>query len=168
MEDSEIKCDEYGRPYPPKCGKYYIPHVAADAIVIRKHKDDDYHDILLITRGIEPSIGCLAFPGGHIDYNEAPEHAWLRELKEECSIEGWDPELFTVRGEATRDPRKHMITIVYSVTVDPDASFKAGDDAATAKWYNLKTLMDTETEEKFAFDHHSILSEFVKKKLTGY
>lgn len=166
--DSEPKLDEYGRKYPPKCGDYYIPNVAADAIVIRKHKDDEYHDILLITRGIEPNKGCLAFPGGHIDYNEAPEHACVRELKEECGIDGTEPVLFTVRGEATRDPRKHMITIVYSVTVEPDAAYKAGDDAATAEWYDLKKLMDEKTEKDFAFDHHSILSEFVQKQLTGY
>ena len=46
--------------------------------------DDDDHDVLLITRGKEPQVGCLAFPGGHIDYNESPEDACIRELKEEC------------------------------------------------------------------------------------
>mmetsp|Transcript_27124 Transcript_27124/g.23991 ORF Transcript_27124/g.23991 Transcript_27124/m.23991 type:complete len:167 (+) Transcript_27124:30-530(+) len=166
MDKGEI--DEYGRPYPPKCGEYRIPHVAADAIVLRTHKDDDFHDILLITRGIEPSKGCLAFPGGHIDYNESPDHACIRELEEECGIKGTKPELFTVRGDATRDPRKHMITIVYSVTVDPDAGYKAGDDAATAEWYNLKEIVDSKVEKDFAFDHHSILSEYIDKKLTGY
>ena len=100
--DSSSPLDPYGRPYPPKCGNYYIPHVAADAIVLRAHKEGPFHDILLITRGIEPSKGCLAFPGGHIDYNEAPEDACVRELREECGIEGTQPELFTVRGEATR------------------------------------------------------------------
>ena len=82
MEDSEL--DEFGRKFPPKVNEYRIPFTEADAIVLRKHKDDDYHDILLITRGIDPDKGCLAFPGGHIDYNEAPEHACVRELKEEC------------------------------------------------------------------------------------
>ena len=67
-----------------------------------------------------------------------------------------------------RDPRKHMITIVYSVTVDPDGEYKAGDDAATAEWYDLKKLIDEKTEKDFAFDHHSILTEFVTKKLSGY
>ena len=166
MEKEEI--DEYGRPFPPKCGKYRIPHVAADAIVLRKHKEDEFHDILLITRGIEPSKGCLAFPGGHIDYNEAPEHACIRELEEECGIKGSKPELFTVRGEATRDPRKHMITIVYSVTVDPEADYKAGDDAATAEWYSLKNLIENKNEKDYAFDHHSILTEFITQKLSGY
>lgn len=83
-------------------------------------------------------------------------------------IEGSDPELVAVRGEANRDPRKHMITIVYTVTVDPDATYKAGDDAATADWYDLKTLMEEKTETDFAFDHHSILSEFISKKLPEY
>ena len=166
MDDSEL--DPYGRKYPPKVNGYRIPFSSADAIVIRKHKDDEFHDILLITRGIEPSKGCFAFPGGHIDYNEAPEHACVRELEEECGIKGSDPELFSVYGAPDRDPRKHMITIVYSVTVDPDADYQAGDDAATAEWYNLKTLFEEKTEADFAFDHHKILTEFVSKKLEGY
>ena len=168
MDKEGAKLDEFGRPYPPKCGDYYIPHIAADAIVTRAHKDDSFHDILLITRGIEPNKGCLAFPGGHIDYNEAPEKACVRELKEECGIDGTEPKLFTVRGDANRDPRKHMITIVYSVSVDPEASYKAGDDAATAEWYNLKNIMSEKKEKDFAFDHHSILSEFIDKNLSGY
>lgn len=32
-----------------------------------------------------------AFPGGHIDYNEDPADACLRELKEECHIDGSNP-----------------------------------------------------------------------------
>ena len=59
--------------------------------------------------------GSLAFPGGFVDYNEDPDDACLRELKEECNIEGYEPKLVTVAGNPKRDPRKHIISIVYHV-----------------------------------------------------
>ena len=115
----------------------------------------------LITRGHEPQVGCLAFPGGHIDYNESPQDACVRELREECGIEGTAPELVDVRGEPDRDARKHMISIVYKVEVEPDAEVKAGDDAATAEWYNIRTLM--QMNKAWAFDHQDIFMSFLMK-----
>ena len=72
---------------------------------------------MLIERGNEPFKGKLAFPGGFVDYGENPEAACLRELKEECSIEGdaESIELIAVAGEPTRDPRKHVVSIFYAV-----------------------------------------------------
>ena len=64
------------------------------------------------------------------------------------------PELICVAGEPDRDPRKHVISLVYSVEVDPSAQVSAGDDAATATWYDLSTVW---TEFTFAFDHKKIL-----------
>lgn len=66
-----------------------VPNVATDAIVIRQK--EILHDILLITRGRDPFKGFLAFPGGFVDYNEDPMNACIRELKEECGIEGSEP-----------------------------------------------------------------------------
>ena len=96
-----------------------VPRVAADAIVTRPSKDSDGHEIMLITRKKATFQGCLAFPGGHIDYGEDPEVACIRELKEECNVEGQNPVLVCVRGKPDRDPRYHMISIVYLVEVDP-------------------------------------------------
>ena len=76
---------------------------------------------MLITRKKEPFHGCYAFPGGHIDYGEDPVESCIRELKEECGIDGSKPELVDVRGKPDRDPRYHMISIFYIVEVSPDA-----------------------------------------------
>ena len=75
---------------------------------------------MLITRKKKTFQGCLAFPGGHIDYGEDPEVACVRELKEECNVDGTLKGLPTVRGKPDRDPRYHMISIVYIVEVDPE------------------------------------------------
>ena len=41
MEESKVELDQYGRPYPPKLGGYYVPRTAADAIVIREDQSND-------------------------------------------------------------------------------------------------------------------------------
>ena len=81
----------------------------------------------------------MAFPGGFVDYGEDPKDACLRELLEECSVEG-NPEsvlLVTVAGAPERDPRKHIISIVYAVDIEDEAIVAAADDAATADWYQI-------------------------------
>ena len=69
--------------------KYRNPALTVDSIVTKPNLEvagKTY--ILLITRGRDPYKGHYAFPGGFVDYGEDPEKACLRELKEECCIEG--------------------------------------------------------------------------------
>lgn len=97
--------------------EYKVPNVATDAIVIKpkSEQEEDIFNILLITRKFDPFKGHLAFPGGFVDYNEDPQDACVRELKEECGISGSHPVLVTVAGNPKRDPRKHIISIVYHI-----------------------------------------------------
>ena len=78
----------------------------------------------------------------------------VRELKEECSIEGAEPELICVAGAPDRDPRKHVVSIVYHLKVDPSHAVKADDDAATASWYDISKV---QKDFEMAFDHKQIL-----------
>ena len=98
--------------------KRNCPLLAADAIALRKSEKG--HDILLITRGHPPQIGCLAFPGGHVEYGEDPAVGVLRELKEECNLDGKNARLFDVRGKPGRDARYHIVSIIYWVDIDPN------------------------------------------------
>ena len=143
--------------------KYKIPSLTTDAIVLRQHKNDKFHDILLVTRGKEPFAGKLAFPGGFVNYGEDPKKGCMRELKEETDLDGLNIELLTVRGDPKRDPRRHVVTIVYIVNVAPDAKPKGGDDAKDAKFYDLKTIIETK-KGKMSFDHYSIIEELIDKK----
>ena len=155
--------DKFGRPYPSK--DVLVPRTAADCIIIRKSKKQEGEfEVLLITRKKPgPSQGKHAFPGGHIDYNEDPKDAALRELEEECGIKGANPGLFTVRGAPERDDRYHMISIVYLVQLRDENSVPvAQDDAASAEWYDLRSMLGK--KEVFAFDHHSIIKEVVNTR----
>ena len=143
--------------------KYRIPSLTTDAIVLRKHKSDPYHDILLVTRGNYPEEGKLAFPGGFVEYGENPENGCIRELKEETELDGKNIELLTVRGDPKRDPRRHIVSIFYVVNVDENAEPKGGDDAKDAKFYDLKKILENE-KNKIAFDHYGVIVELVEKK----
>jgi len=135
--------------------------VATDAIVVRPAGTG--HEILLITRLNHPFKGAFAFPGGFVDYNEDPEKGCLRELEEECGLKGKGIELVTVAGDPKRDPRKHIISIVYHILIDETSGeAKAGDDAASAKWYDIA---DVWTAKEMAFDHKEILKTFLQQKL---
>eukprot|EP00357_Protocruzia_adherens_P028716 CAMPEP_0114990750 /NCGR_PEP_ID=MMETSP0216-20121206/10980_1 /TAXON_ID=223996 /ORGANISM="Protocruzia adherens, Strain Boccale" /LENGTH=173 /DNA_ID=CAMNT_0002353981 /DNA_START=251 /DNA_END=772 /DNA_ORIENTATION=+ len=167
-DSTTANVDKFGRPLPNQkdAQGYLCPSLTTDAAVIRKHKEDDYHDILMITRGRNPFQGKLAFPGGFVDYNEAPEVGCARELEEECSLKGTNPRLVSVRGDPQRDPRKHVVTICYRIDVPEDAEPKAGDDAATAKFYSLKDLLTR--KDDFAFDHFELLQQVIATLDTDY
>ena len=143
--------------------KYRIPSLTTDALVLRKHKNDEFHDILLVTRGNYPEEGKLAFPGGFVEYGEEPEHGCIRELKEETELDGKDIELLTVRGNPKRDPRRHVVSIFYIVNVEPEAQPKGADDAKDAKFYDLKDIIENK-KEQIAFDHYGVIEELVQKK----
>jgi 8-oxo-dGTP diphosphatase len=152
--------DEYGRPYPPKTGNYYLPNIATDAVCTRVI--DGQVEILMITRGGSAEKGKLALPGGFVNYNERPENACVRELMEETGVKGSNPTLVGVFGDPLRDPRKHVISITYAVECDPNSQPKADDDAADAKFYKLEDILN---RKDIAFDHLEIIKKFKEKFL---
>ena len=127
------------------CGQWPQPSLAVDAVTIRGD------EVLLIRRGIEPWKGMLAFPGGFVEKGEDPQHAVLRELEEECGLEGKVIRLLCVRGSPDRDPRGHVVSIAYVVSATGEPV--AGDDAASAAWHKISEV------KEMAGDHLSILDE---------
>ena len=130
-------CDE--------CGHWPQPSLAVDAVAIRGS------EVLLIRRGTEPWKGMLAFPGGFVDLGEDPEVAVIRELKEECGIEGRVVRLLSVNGDPKRDPRGHVVSVAYLVSAYDEPT--AGDDAVSAAWHRISEV------EEMAGDHMSILDK---------
>ena len=98
-------CEQCGNDRWPK------PSLAVDAVVTRLHRNET--EALLIRRGNEPWKGAWAFPGGFVELDENPTDAVLRELMEETGIKGYNPQVLTVRGNPNRDPRKHIVSILF-------------------------------------------------------
>jgi 8-oxo-dGTP diphosphatase len=138
---------------PPQPDGFRNPALTVDAACTRESESGT--EVLLITRGRSPFKGQLGLPGGFVDYGEDPQIAVLRELQEETGVGGIVTGLLDVRGDPTRDPRKHNVTIVYWVEAD-DSEPIAGDDAANAAWYNLDDVISGNCGVT-SFDHLDVL-----------
>ena len=109
-----VTCDE--------CNGWLNPALAADAAVRRGDT------VLLIQRKHPPMKGAWALPGGFVDQGEDPLHAAVRELEEETGLVGTEPTLLMVMGDPKRDPRKHIVSVVYEIQVSEDQTPTAGTD----------------------------------------
>ena len=136
-------CDE--------CNGWLNPALAVDAAVKRGDS------ILLIQRKYPPMQGCWGLPGGFVERDEDPLIAVLRELEEETGLIGENPELLMVMGNPKRDPRKHIVSIVYEVEVQ-DGEPQAGDDAADARFWPLEEVISGQVE--LAGDHLEIIKNW--------
>ncbi len=152
--------DPYGRHLPPpQPDGFTVPSLAVDALVLRK--GDDSPELLLIRRGQEPDCGQLALPGGFVEYGENPDDSVLRELAEETGLTGRNPHPLTIAGHPQRDPRKHVVSIVYLVEVSIDDVAVAGDDAAEVVWSRISAL-PTIHDNAWAFDHGHIVHDVLQ------
>ena len=105
--------------------------------------------------------GAWALPGGFVERDEDPEVAAIRELFEETGLQGTNPELLMVMGDPKRDPRKHIVSVVYAVSVSDDQHPVAGDDAQDARFWPLKYVLSGELE--LAGDHLQIIKNWFSK-----
>ncbi len=142
-------------------GKYTYdwprPMVTVDAAVFRY--TDGRIELLLIRRKNEPYKGRWAIPGGFVDMDEELEDAVVRELAEETGLTGIHLEQMHTFGTIGRDPRGRQITIVFmGIANERQAGVKAGDDAAEAKWFDIKNLPDD-----MAFDHNRVAKFAIEK-----
>ncbi|KCV71807.1 hypothetical protein H696_01225 [Fonticula alba] len=165
-------------PWPcPTCKQWRTPSLTVDAGVLRQNEaaslPADRLEVLLIERANPPFKGCWAFPGGFLDYGEAPERAVLRELEEECGIVpdagAAEPRLLAAAGAPDRDPRRHTVTLFYGIDLGPtEKAPVAGDDAAKAQWIPVARILGSgigdlpEGERlRLAFDHQDLLARLL-------
>ncbi|MCI4365729.1 MAG: NUDIX hydrolase, partial [Thermoplasmata archaeon] len=105
--------------------RYPGPSLAVDAVWIRRGR------VLLVRRGRTPFRGEWALPGGFVEIGETVEAAVLRELKEETGLVGKLGRLVGVYSDPGRDPRKHTVSVVYTI-LGAGGLPHGGDDAASA------------------------------------
>ncbi|MFQ5887399.1 MAG: NUDIX domain-containing protein [Candidatus Hydrothermarchaeales archaeon] len=130
--------------------RYKIPAVTVDAIVEIEGK------ILLIKRKNEPYKGRWALPGGFVEYGESAEEAVKREVLEEGNLDLEITDLIGVYSDPGRDPRGHVISIVFRA--EGRGEEKGGSDAMDARLFKLEAAL----KEDLAFDHKMILKDYVR------
>ncbi len=132
--------------------KKKFPLIAVDGIIEYKN------GIILVERRYKP-IG-LAIPGGFIESGEEVEKALKRELKEETNLEVQIQGLVGVYSHPQRDPRAHVITLVFACKADDNQELRSGDDAKEAKIFKLDEI----PFEKIVFDHGQIIKDYIEWK----
>ena len=128
---------------------YKNPKLTADGVIIREGK------ILLIKRKNEPFKGKWALPGGFVEYGERVEDTVIREVLEETGLKTSIKKIFGVYSDPSRDPRGYIITVVYLLDIT-GGKIECNDDAADAKFFNIKNLPD------LSFDHNIILKDIFR------
>ncbi|WP_448587466.1 NUDIX domain-containing protein [Thermocrinis sp.] len=128
------------------------PYLAVDGIV-RVWEGKRFKGIVLIERHYEP-LG-YALPGGFVEVGETVEEAVLREVKEETGLEGRIIKLLGVYSEPSRDPRFHVVSVVF--VLDAEGTPKAGDDAKSVHIFPLEEI----PFEKLVFDHARIIMDYL-------
>ena len=144
-----------------KKGKYTYdwprPMVTVDAVVFSL--SEGRTQILLVNRGKEPYKGKWAVPGGFIEIDEELEDAIARELAEETGLTGVQLEQMRTFGKCGRDPRGRQISIAFTgIATEGQNKIRAGDDAAKAKWFDVKEL-----PKDLAFDHDEVIKCGIEK-----
>jgi 8-oxo-dGTP diphosphatase len=133
-------------------GKPVTPLAAADAII-------EVGDKIVLIERANPPAG-YAIPGGFMDLGESAEQTAIREAKEETGLDVELVDLLALYSDPRRDPRGPVITAMFIARAQAEP--RAGDDARQA------FLADpANPPANLAFDHATILRDYVRYKQTG-
>ena len=153
-EQPELTEEEFVRQYRPEA--YRRPTLTTDILALTFHNGKI--NVLLIQRRGHPHQGRWALPGGFVEFGEKPELSARRELMEETGIHARWLRLLGAYGAPERDPRTHIVSLIY-YTVIPFSRLRprAGDDAGDVRWFNLYRL------PRLAFDHNRICRDMRRR-----
>jgi ADP-ribose pyrophosphatase YjhB (NUDIX family) len=113
--------------------------LGAYALVVRGDGADGARDVLL-TRISERGFhtGSWSLPGGGVDHGEAPRSTVVRELREECGLEGTVGDVLLVHDEHVsgaaptgRFEDFHGVSLVFTATVDDGAEPRLLEEGGT-------------------------------------
>lgn len=117
-----------------------FPRIGVFCLVLKNTDKWTYnHEFLLGLRKGSHENGKWAFPGGHLEENETPSQAVLRELEEETGITKNSfahcdvyPKHFTFQYEVF--PTKRYINLVHLVYIKNDVETKIMEPEKCEKW----------------------------------
>lgn len=131
--------------------KYARPAITADCIIFARSEEG--LKVLLIQRANEPFKDAWAFPGGFAEVGEPLEETARRELEEETGLTDIPLKQLQAFSNPDRDPREHVITVVFYAVIDSENfSIQASSDASAVAWFRIDKL------PRLAFDHNEILT----------
>lgn len=108
------------------------PIIGVGAIVQKDGK------VLLVKRGVEPSLGLWAIPGGTLHLGESLRECAERELLEETGITAKAEECVYVFDFVERDEQKkikyHFVVFDFAATY-ASGEAQGADDALEARWF---------------------------------
>ena len=136
--------------------EYKNPIPTVDAII------QNSSSILLVKRSKDPYKNQFALPGGFVNEGEIIEEAIKREVYEETSLEVHPIDILGVYSDPKRDPRGHMMTVVFIVLIIR-GNPSAGDDAKEISWIPIEKINDI----KIAFDHRLIIQDYIRWRKEG-
>ncbi len=117
---------------------------------------DDKQNIILIKRKYAPYKGNYALPGGFIKYNEDPEQAVIREVREETNLAIEIIKRIGIYDQKGRDPRGRIVSTAFRCRLIKDISrMKGGDDAIATEAIPIAEIKNMD----LAFDHKLILKD---------
>jgi ADP-ribose pyrophosphatase YjhB (NUDIX family) len=91
--------------------------------------------LLVVQRGQDPSAGLWSIPGGRCLRGELPEHACVREVREETGI---DAVVLRHAGRVERGAPGGGVYVIDDYVCAPVGGvLLAGDDAQDARWVTL-------------------------------
>lgn len=131
----------------------------ASSVIIKVYDKEKFIGIVLIERGRAP-LG-KALPGGIIRYEETCEECVFRTARDECGLNVQNMKQFHVYSSSDRDPRTHMIDIVYTAQCT-SFTLSAGTDAKHAYVCPINEI----PWDKLVFDHAQILKDFLEAELS--
>lgn len=135
LDEDGLTEEEFIKKY--DASKFERPSVTVDIIIFNKSR------VLLIKRKRHPSLGKLAFPGGFLDPNEDVYTAAARELREETGLRAVGLRQLGVQSAPNRDPRTRIVTVPFLCDIADESELCAGDDAASANWYDFSFKKST-------------------------
>lgn len=117
---------------------------------------------MLVKRKNEPFKDHLALPGGFVNEAESVESAAMREAFEEISLDIEPIDILGVYSDPKRDPRKHVLTVVFVGTI-LNGMPNPRDDSSEIEWVRLDDIQ----KKNLAFDHKQILSDYIEWRRAG-
>jgi 8-oxo-dGTP diphosphatase len=83
------------------------PVVGVACILVKGNK------VLLGKRKGATGEGTWAFTGGHLEFNETPEHAVVRETMEEAGLKIRSPRFVAITNDISVKERTHFVTLFF-------------------------------------------------------